>query len=89
MVAAVLKKGAIGNVKAPSLLPSRVLLPLPLLHKQGVANGAKAPSLSTHEKRIADDAKAPCHHHKSGGQLTVPRHYPTGCCQCHHHAREG
>jgi hypothetical protein len=67
MVAA-LEQGAINSVEVPLPLPSRALLPLPLLHKQGVTDGTKVPLLSTRDQGMANNAKVPCHHHQSGGQ---------------------
>jgi hypothetical protein len=89
MVVAALEQGMIDGVEVPSLLPSRALLPLLLLHKQGVTDGAKVPLSSTREQGTANNAKAPHHHCRSGGQLTVPRCYCTGRRQCQRCAREG
>jgi hypothetical protein len=46
MVVVVLKQRAIDGVEAQLLLPSCAFLPSPSLHKQGVTDGAKAPSSS-------------------------------------------
>jgi hypothetical protein len=81
-VVVALEQGEIDGVEVPSPLPSRALLPSPLLHKQGVTYGAEASLLSTHKQGMANNAKAPHHHCESRGQLTAPR----CCCR---RAREG